>query len=286
MFDNFEHILSSRYPGMYADSVRMGDKPNVLSFTAGGRDYIFKFHDRLMASNAHPLGKIYAACSAQGLTPRFIRSADGQPIIEVGGQYASLQERVAEAGSRISPRELGNRIGVLHRHLATLPFRDMRNHFQKTVRDMPDLADRYGYGALLPVVRQAETLIHSTGSQVIHSDLHPGNLLKTGQGIVFLDFDSACWASPLIDAAFAAFKFFHDRPGKIPGFLAGYNESPARGRLKPEEIYPVMVFNILQRILFIKIERDKGNDIHMWDLSNQESYLEKAVVLLKRNGAG
>lgn len=268
-----ESIIADHYPDLGRFHLAAAGHHRLVAVEAAGRRYVLKRHDPLIAPNAEKLEQVYQACAAKKVVPGFRRTREGSMILAVDGGFFSLQERIVLPPAPVDPFELGLRVAKLHGCLAALPIPSMDNHLQRSVRPIGRLADRYGYSAYGAILNRVERALNDSSPQVIHGDLHPQNLICTRAGYRFIDLDSACVFLPASDVGFAAYRFFGADLRLIALYLLGYNLlSPGRP-VTVEDVRNFVIYNILQRILFIHVENGRGDDSHLWDLPNQERYL-------------
>lgn len=272
-----QNILTSHYPDIKANTIAISNSPNIINIRQFGQQYILKIHNPLISDNLKQLEEIYYICSKNGLIPKIILSKAGKHIIKDGDIFVSLQKKIPHEEDEIDPIILGERVAQLHSVLSSLQIHHMENHLQRTVNDILKSSIQYGYENLIPLVMSVREIANRYPAQVIHGDLHIKNIMNHNRSIYFIDLDSANSSLPMSEIAFSAFKIFGFKDLSIRKYIDCYNKSSKWIKIEYEYIWHFVVFNILQRILFIRIEDNRGNDKIMWDLSNQERYLKDVL---------
>ena len=268
-----EQVINENYAGIHVLQIERNECDRVFSVISNERPLIFKFHDPLIVPNLAKLDKVYQICAEGKLTPELILNRQGRALFQANGWIVSLQIKKNRENASIEPDRFGLRVSKLHHLLKLLNFDEMANHLQRSVTNIAYLADRYGYKTMLPMLKRVEKLRLNKAHQLIHGDLHQGNVISSEGEYFFIDLDSANVFVPFSDIGFSAFRIFGFESDPIEAFMNAYNHHRAGEPVTRNLIFDFAVYNILQRILFIRSELERGNDCHLWDLSNQENYL-------------
>ena len=77
----------------------------------------------------------------------------------------------------------------------------------------------------------------------------------------------------LSDVAFAAFRLCQGQPDRVSIFIEDYNSAHPPVLVADGHILPFLIYNILQRLLFILVEAQAGRREWMVDLNNQKQFL-------------
>ncbi len=256
-------------------------RDGLFFFEAKGQGLILKRHNPLTRANLGPLLKIYALASNKGLIPTVRPTRQGRLLAQDEGLIFSVQEHKKNASKR--PPELGlvsARLARLHAVLADLETEPFCNHLQRVVPDVAAAAKAWGYGRLVPFINQAQEILTQERPQVVHGDLHPGNVIFDQREVWFIDLDSAATLAAASDVAFAAFRF-----GGLDGFeefVRGYNRAGPPQPMSPRGLASLVVYQVLQRLLFILIEAAAGREEWLVDLENQKRFLNLATQRLGR----
>ncbi|MEV6844801.1 aminoglycoside phosphotransferase family protein [Actinoplanes sp. NPDC051411] len=170
-----------------------------------------------------------------------------QRLAEVGGPVAALDPRVEPrayerdgymitlwtyyetvAGFEVAPVDYAEALAQLHDRMrkvdvASPHFTDRIEEAQRLVasrEQTPELAsdDREFLGATLLRLRQA-IVARGRDEQLLHGEPHPGNLLSTKNGLLFIDLETCCRGPVEFDVAHAPEEVGSFYPGVDQGLL-------------------------------------------------------------------
>lgn len=301
-------VLQGHY-GLTADGLERIDLParNSVNYRciAGARDYFVRnYRGKSTRDALQRTHQVLAHCAARGVSvPSLIVSLKGSTLITHAGQLYALFPFIHGMNYQGSHAELasaGTAIARMHRALASLPL-ELVQHIQistpatyaatafsfeeldkiKTAAEAGASSFDRAATRILPELRKAieDVLAHrakqaSLSLQVIHSDLHPHNLLtENGQVRALLDFDAVRWGERARDVAFALHRLVRqyivhtgdaDLSKAAQDFLTAYaHENP----LTPEEraaLVPLMREEIVQKLVFVLRNHYIAKD-GMWD---------------------
>jgi Ser/Thr protein kinase RdoA (MazF antagonist) len=278
---DIDHILSKYY---WVDAVTVGRlNPNLFCVRdrRSGQQYILKRHVFLRPETLAPLIRIYRLAGELGFSPKMISTRSGELIGTIESTYFSLQEFVDEdTPVAINQHQLAIRLAELHRFLCEYCPAPLINHLFRAVTNMRYMACSYGYDKLVPMICAVEDICRQTSHQIIHGDLHPGNIRCAAGKILFIDFDTATFQAAGMDVAFCAFRCTDGSAEEIYRFVELYNDRNPPERIKKAHIGKILAYTILQRILFILIEADQGRRQWLSDLNNQQRYLSMVFDIL------
>jgi Ser/Thr protein kinase RdoA (MazF antagonist) len=249
---------------------------NLFRLESENRAYVFKFHPEFIRPNLCALDAVYSSCSHFGFTASFIPTQDNRMIGSTDEHLFSLQHYLAPQDPIGGVEALAERLSEVHRHLARLSGVQPVNHLMRCVGSMPDAVLRYGYRPLLPLIEGVEAIVDRMPKQIIHGDLHPNNILCHQGRFVFIDMDSTTRFVAASDVAFLSFRYCGGDSERMERLVDRYNR--CTGSAVPfESVWPFVVYNVLQRILFIRIEYDHGRPQWMIDMENQQRFLSEAM---------
>ena len=244
------------------------------------RALVFKFHTHLCAPIFPKLSIIYKIVSQNDFTPKIVPTKQGAYIGKSENLIFSLQELLTR--EMINPAYenlLARRLAELHSLLYSQISDPIKNHFTRTVVDIKTSAFYYGFEHLIPLIKEAEDMAARLPKQILHGDLHSENIIFHKGRVFFIDFDSATFFNTVFDVVFAAFRCLRGDPEKMYQFVKSYNDSSPPCQIEKSFVWHFLAYAILQRILFIFIERDNGTTAWMRDLDNQKRYF---YTVLKR----
>jgi aminoglycoside phosphotransferase (APT) family kinase protein len=170
-----------------------------------------------------------------------------QRLAEVGSPVAALDPRVEPlvyerdgylitlwtyyetvAGFEVAPADYAEALALLHDRMRKLDvptphFTDRVDEAQRLVASRertPELtsADREFLGATLLRLRQA-IVSRGRAEQLLHGEPHPGNLLSTKSGLLFIDLETCCRGPVEFDLAHAPEEAGEFYPGADQGLL-------------------------------------------------------------------
>lgn len=270
---------------LYPIAVKRLEKINENLFVFEGEQpdkrFVIKQHMPLCTPNFEELSKIYQLAGQYGFAPRNVPTKAGSYMGKWEGLIFSLQEfKAGEEINETYENLLAKRLAELHKLLSSNTLAPIVNHFNRAVTDIKSAARHYKFDYLIPSVRRVEELSQEFPRQIIHGDLHPGNIIFHKGNVFFIDFDSATYFITGIEVAFSAFRCLGGSPEKINRFVDVYNNFDPPCRIAKEYIWIFLAYCFIQRILFILIERDKGNLQWMADLGNQQRYLNSVLEFL------
>ena len=253
----------------------------VHRFQADGQDMVLKIHHSLSRPNFHSLSEVYALCSQERLIPRVHPTRAGALLGRTADLVFSVQDYLApDHRAPAVPQVVAPWLARLHVVLSRLDSGPLANHLQRVAPDLLSTAEQYGYGRLRPFIEEAEEAIRLETSQVVHGDIHPNNVISRAGRAWFIDLDSATTLVAASDVAFAAFRLCQGQPDGVSIFVEGYNSAGPPVQVADGHILPFLVYNILQRLLFILVEAQAGRPEWMVDLDNQKRFLSLALERL------
>jgi Ser/Thr protein kinase RdoA (MazF antagonist) len=271
--DSIKGLLSLHFPHIEIDRIAESDCQQIFHISSSGQDYILKLHAPWISRNIASLEMIYRTCAEQDITPEIILSKKKTLIVRHENKLISLQKKVTAIENHIDPYILGEHLARLHLALRSLQISQLKNHLQDTVQDLLSLSTRYGYGKLNTTIQKVLDISKGSDSQVIHGDLHSYNIIKAEDHVYFIDFDSANFFHPMSDIAFSGFRFFGFDENKIARYIEAYKHHTGENHIDRDAFWHFVIYNITQRILFILVENEKGNEHFLIDMPNQKRYL-------------
>jgi len=246
----------------------------IHRFQADGQDVVLKIHHPLSRPNFHNLSEIYTLCSQERLIPRIHPTRAGAPLGRTNDLVFSVQDYlIPDHPVPANPQVVAPWLARLHVILNRLDSGPLTNHFQRVAPDLLSTAEQYGYGRLRPFIEEAEEVIRLETPQVVHGDIHPSNVIIRAGRAWFIDLDSATTLVAASDVAFAAFRLCQGQPDRVSIFIKDYNSASPPVLVADGHILPFLIYNILQRLLFILVEAQAGRREWMVDLNNQKRFL-------------
>ena len=244
--------------------------------------YLFKIHLLFDLSQMDQINSIFQLVAEKHFSPLIIPDKKGLYISFYYNYAFSLQIFMEGNSISLENKDLfAKRLAELHKFLNTCSDISVNNHFDRTVTDMNQYALFYGYEKLIPILDKVMTIKKNTPEQLIHGDLHANNIICCNNNIFFIDFDSMTFFLTIADVAFAGFRCYGMNKKRLYEFIHTYNQYNPPCPVNKAYIWHFLVYIILQRILFIHIENDKGNQLWITDLENQKNYL--SIVLRQLN---
>jgi len=258
---------------------RLGRRAFLLDFR--DRFLVLKYHDVLCLPNYPQLNALYGVCSGCGLAPRVLPNKDGNYLSRDKNQVFSLQEYMdCTPFSEPYLDAVSEKLALFHHHARGVNAEGVKNHLERVVTDMKASAVKYGYENLIPIQEKVEGLSSVAELQIIHGDMHRGNVIISDDNVLLIDFDS-CTSSPVVsEVAFAAFRLCDGRVREMKRFVETYNKSSKGCQVALGDALYFVVYNVLQRVLFILIRNGEGDSQWMYDLENQKGYLAKGLEIL------
>ncbi|MBF0235406.1 MAG: phosphotransferase [Desulfamplus sp.] len=253
---------------------------NTLKVNNDKNKYLIKKHMNLIWPNRKKLETLYSDCCKADIVPPILPSDSGQLLLETPEGIFSLQKMIS--GRAPMPRDmnlLSHAIPKLHAILAASSVKKLQNHLNFTVKDIRKSAEQYGYCQYLKILEEALDIFSTEPRQIIHGDLHKGNLLIANNRVIFLDLDSATESNIFQDIIFLGYRINSHNKIKINQFINSFHLIPHTKSYSLKFYFPLLIYTILQRILFIFIRRDMGEDQWMNDLDNQKNFLLNANKL-------
>lgn len=231
--------------------------------------------------------RVAAVCSAAAeakFTPAYRADRSGQIIGERFGVFYSLQRRTTAGPlhEAFEPERLGERVAALHRVLRER-CEGPCNHIDAKVVSVAPLLQEFGLGEYAALAGGVEEDLRERPRQAVHGDLHPANIRLLGDQPLFLDFDSATASDVRLELAFSAFRTYGTDRDRLQAVLEGYAREGGAfidpGKLG--EVFHLVAYTTLKRILYIRIHERAGDRRWSHDLPNQFGYLQQATGALR-----
>ncbi len=274
-----QELLRTRYAGDFS----LGEQLSRTVHAVAGPDgpWLLKLHDEQVLPRAALLEQLYTVVTGAGLAPAMLPDRDGRLLGTMQGRVHSLQRRIAAGQQRPCPLALARKLAELHALLAKkCGGLEIANHFSTDHAALADCAGRHGLEAALPHLEQVAAWLDSQPHQMVHGDLHPGNVLAVGDALFFIDFDSATRLPAGAEAALSAWRCCAD-PELRRKSLAAYN-LVAGTALTPQDMARWLIFHTLQRMHYITAAADQGDERWLYDLPAQQRRCREALTMLRR----
>lgn len=276
MHDVIEDILC-RYYGISSKSIRIiAAKGTALKIERGNDSYFFKFHDKDTINDLNRIRELHAFLNKKDFMPEMIPTNCGDPIGTDANISFSLNRWIDCQG--YSDRYMGpiaEKLARLHVELRKTGGPELRSHIDIKVNNnnIFDYLKRFYLDEYACIVEKYYDDVMNKDCQVIHNDLHLGNILFSRNDVYFIDFDSASYKNAAVDVANCAFRLSQVGSQNMEDFTEIYNENQDSVIVNSEESWLIVAYNAIQRILFILLENDDGNAKWMDDLDQQRMYL-------------
>lgn len=246
----------ARYPALKGTAVMIHNAPggHVTRAwridTEAGSFWLRRLPADVTADNAAATAAAQNHAARARLAPPLVTNDTGGLVTRTGGRLFTLTTHLDAAtptpgvpGAELSHR-LGHALGRLHQQLREVPAGDLRPwHLPgpAALREALRTHDRSGcrhpvarrvlqvklaYAQAIPA--RVRTRLNGLDRQVIHGDIHPGNILLTNATPVFIDFDLARAAPPAYELMRALIYCTHPAGSpevyrdRVTAFLRGY----------------------------------------------------------------
>lgn len=274
-------LLASRYPGARL-SAETPVSRTIWPVSFLGREYLLKLHDPWIKGRLDLLNAVHEAAKVNSLTPPMAEDRDGRLLGLYDGLPYSLHERQqTDMAGPPKPDRLATKLNDLHRALACCgQGSKLDNHFRTDTAILAKWADQAGFPHARQALEVVEDLLRWSPVQLLHGDMHPGNVLTCGRELFFVDFDSAVSLPVQAEVAFAAETFYGIGTQEAGLFLAFYSRACGI-ETTLSDACRWLVFHACQRLGFIFEQADLGNEGWMADLQPQIVRLQTAIGLLE-----
>jgi Ser/Thr protein kinase RdoA (MazF antagonist) len=267
----------SRYPSLASSAASISDAPSGhvtrgWRVNTGTGSFLLRRLNAYSPDSAAHTAQVHACAARAGLAPPFVANDAGEPVTDVGGTLYALT--IYLDGGPLSTdlpdkglcHQLGDALGRLHQQLREVPANGLRpwrlpglDALREALQahEPPDcphpitrrvLRAKLAYAQAIPAHVRAR--LNCMDSQVIHGDIHPGNIVLTGTRPVFVDFDLARSAPPAYEVMRALIYCTHPAGphdvyrDRVAAFLRGY--LTARPLTKTEISGMVELYRIVQ----------------------------------------
>ena len=250
-----------------------------------GWEGVFKYHADWAFDRVPFMEEVYQAVSESGIASTLYLGADGQLFHQFEGGLYSLQRMVAGKPPTISDGEtVAVSLADLHAVLARVSFGPIEHHLRPVTRGLLERAHGYGLKAEAKVIEFADEYLRNSPVQIVHGDLHPGNILVNGDKAMFIDFDSAHTGNSFQEFVLAAFRLYGADCDSVMRFIEGCEMFPAQFGKQSILMGSLAVHGIMRRLVFILSERERGITSWVDDLENQRYLLSEAMRLAESAG--
>ncbi|MCP4219516.1 MAG: phosphotransferase [bacterium] len=247
-------------------------------FQVGKEENVFllKIHDKETIHNESYLKRIYRFLDGKSIMPEMISTVGGDLIGSHNGELFSLSRRVENSGRPDTClTAVAVKLAGLHGQLRKMGHLPIINHIDFVVNrdNAVRLLQKNGMGEFSYIVETLDRQMAGKNPQVIHNDLHAENIIP-GPDIFFIDFNSASYKNVAFDVGNCAFRLAAGDEAGMKDFVAAYNDCLEGDRVEFSDIWTVVAFHSLQRVLFILEEQERGNHRWLGDLEKQRGFLD------------
>ena len=189
---------------IFACNLQSGSSHSVVKVCAqlpqDAREFVIRFSEADAESLAPDIAlelRLLTLASAHGLAPKVLwRSADNKTLV---------MDYIAPHSAPVTTESLSALIKGIHQ----LSVCDAKIDLTRQLQHYTDIARLRGINdeqlidPSLPILKSALAALASDRDVLCHNDLHPGNVLQSGNGLVAIDWEYAGMGSAYFDLAVA-----------------------------------------------------------------------------------
>ena len=280
MYDTIEYILC-RYYGILSKSMRISAiNGTALKIERGSDSYLFKFHDKERLNDLDKIRELHACLNKKEFIPEMIPTNCGYLIGADKNILFSLNRWIdCQSYSDGYTGLTAEKLARLHIELREIGGSGLRNHIDIRINDSNifDYLKKFHFDEYICIVEKYYDYMINKDCQIIHNDLHLGNILFSNDDVYFIDFNSASYKNAAVDVANCAFRLSQAGSQSMDGFIEIYNKSQDSVIVSSDESWLIVAYNAIQRILFILLEDNDGNAKWMDDLNQQRMFLHYSL---------
>jgi Ser/Thr protein kinase RdoA (MazF antagonist) len=174
-------------------------------------------------------------------------------------------------------------IARMHRSLAEISHDRIRAPLAVESKRLKRILRENRFEALFPYLDEAENIKRNIRWQLVHNDLHPGNIISSVTGKIYLlDFESFS-ANPLVaDVLFAAFRLVGGFSRNFFRFLKMYDMFNPLDEIEKQKGLVLLAADFIRKLGFIMAEQEKGNEYYMKDYAKYQSYIHQTLEVIDK----
>ncbi len=249
----------------------------LLFETLNGNDpCLLKRYRLLRPENAPILDRLLAACSENSLVPRHFPDSDGSLVVRADCHLYSLMRR--EDIRPLNPDEdlpaVARILADFHGAALGVPCEtELEPPLKVEPGRLRELADA-AHPELVPLLDAYDDARPHLPIQLVHNDMHPGNVITTASGtVLLLDLESFSHNPRVGDVLFAAMRLGRQDPTHFRRFVEAYEDAQPLDPVERELGPAVLLGDMARKVGFILHRADKGDPFFLKDLDNYLGFI-------------
>lgn len=236
---------------------------------------LLKRYRLLRPENAPILDRLLVACNEKSLVPRHFPARDGSLVAEIGGVCYSLvrREEILPLNPDGDYPAVARTLAAFHGTALGVPCEtELRPPLQVEPGRLRELAD-VAHPELVPLLEAYDDARPHLPIQLVHNDLHPGNVIMTAAGALLLDLESFSHNPRVGDVLFAAMRLGRQDPTRFRSFVDAYEDARPLDPVERELGPAVLLGDMARKVGFILHRADEGDPFFLKDLDNYLGFI-------------
>ncbi len=260
---------------------------NNLFFVKNGQlAKLLKWHRLIPDKNVPKLEQVLWACNRKKITPHLFPTQQNTLICQCGNKFYSLSDyvRIRTIEPKKDYHAIAKAIAHMHRALAEIEHDNIMAPLSIEAKQLKGVLEDNKHDDLISHIDKVEHLNDTVRWQLVHNDLHSGNIISSVSGKIFIiDYESFS-NNPLVgDVFIAAFRLSGGYNQTFCKFLNAYNNYNPLTAPEMKYGFSILLADFIRKLGFILMERKRGNDFFMKDYLKYQSFINQTQANMHIN---
>lgn len=262
--------------------IEKGPTPYLYLIHAQKQKLFLKFHDPRTFQASNILERVFQVIGDKHLGAQYILSKSGK-LINISQNLAFSIFHYIPGFSATKEQDIIPSLVSLHQTLGSINGHTLKNHFNREIGKLSQHLIEFNLAHYHPIISSVEQIAQSYPKQIIHGDLHKGNIIVNQTDVRFIDFNAAKYWLPYSDVSFCAFRHCDNDYNFYIQFIMKYSALSGKEPIEIGTACALTIYEILERIVFILLKSKQGDTYWEIDLDNQYKLLEQAENFLNKS---
>ncbi len=266
--------------------VPFDDSMHLFLVNDGQKKKLLKWHWIIPEKNIKKFEQVLWTCSHKKITPHLFPTQQNTLICQCGNKFYSLINYVQICP--LKPEKyyhaIAKTIAKMHKALAEVEHDNIMAPLAIKPNQLKAVLKNNQHSDLISYIDKAEQLNDTVRWQLVHNDLHTGNIISSVFGKIFIiDYESFS-KNPLVgDVLFAAFRLSGGYNQTFFKILEAYNTHNPLTIAEIKHGLLILLTDFIKKLGFILLQKKKGNDYYMKDYPKYQNFIEQTQAHIHIN---